>query len=60
MDWIIESAEGDLLETDLTESEALNKARTLSETRDEPVSVQHVPTGKEIVILPDSDTEYHQ
>ena len=60
MDWIIESAEGDILHTDLMKDEALQKARNLTETRDEPVSVQNIKTGEEIVTLPGGDSEHHQ
>ena len=59
MDWIIESAEGDILLADLEKDEAIEKARSLTSERDEPVSVQNVQTGQEIVYLPDGGTEQH-
>ncbi|MXY21605.1 MAG: hypothetical protein F4Y49_09775 [Dehalococcoidia bacterium] len=57
MDWIIESAEGDILLADLEKDEAIEKARSLTEARDEPVSVQNIQTGQEIVYLPGGETE---
>ena len=59
MDWIIESAEGDILIADLEKGQAEEKARSMAETRNEPVSVQNVKTGHEIVYLPDGQTEQH-
>ena len=59
VDWIIESAEGEVLETDLTRTEAIAKARKMSELRNKPISVQNVYTGEEIVALPDGETEHH-
>ncbi len=60
MDWIVESAEGELLGMDLTKEEAVTMAKLLSETRDEPVSVQNIVKGEEIVILPSGSNDHHQ
>ena len=59
MDWIIESAEGDILLTDLDKEQAEEKARSLVSERDEPVSVQNVQTGEEIVYMPDGQVEHN-
>ena len=60
MNWIIESAEGELVAMDCTKDEALSLARELTVIIDEPVSVQDVVNGEEVVILPDGSVEHQQ
>ena len=59
LDWVVESAEGDILETDLTRTEAVSEARKLAESGDKPISAQNIYTGEEIVYLPDGTIERH-
>ena len=59
LDWFIVSAEVDILEGDLTRTEAISTAKKLVELRNEAISIQNVKTGEQIVAFPDGGTERH-